>query len=252
MTEVEWYHCPNPEEMLECLPVAPSDRKHRLLAGACCRRGCYLLLDDQFRRGLEVAEAVAEGQATVEALHYADGMLSAVLEPPARLDDAATYLAHLAALGSLCEAADLASNLASYWSAGAAALAGVKPAPSCWNAAFFASAPDTWLEQAAVQDASFHNALVTERLMQASIVRDLFADLFFTCQVHPSWRQFSEGFVPKLAAAIYEGQDFDRLPILADALEDAGCCVRNILDHCRSPGPHVRGCWVLDLLRSVR
>jgi hypothetical protein len=51
-----------------------------------------------------------------------------------------------------------------------------------------------------------------------------------------------------LATQIYEGWDFSAMPILADALQDAGCDDANILDHCRGPGPHVRGCWVIDLV----
>jgi hypothetical protein len=41
---------------------------------------------------------------------------------------------------------------------------------------------------------------------------------------------------------------FDLLPILADALQEAGCTNSDILQHCHSPRPHVRGCWVVDLL----
>jgi len=51
-----------------------------------------------------------------------------------------------------------------------------------------------------------------------------------------------------LAQRIYEDRTFEHLPILADALEDAGCTEATILDHCRGPGPHVRGCHVLDVL----
>jgi hypothetical protein len=47
---------------------------------------------------------------------------------------------------------------------------------------------------------------------------------------------------------IYNGRAFDDLPVLADALEDAGCTDRDILEHCRSGGEHVLGCWVVDLL----
>jgi hypothetical protein len=54
--------------------------------------------------------------------------------------------------------------------------------------------------------------------------------------------------VTKLALAIYEERAFDRMPILADALEDAGCTNQDILEHCRGGGDHVRGCWVVDLL----
>jgi hypothetical protein len=51
-----------------------------------------------------------------------------------------------------------------------------------------------------------------------------------------------------MAQAIYNDRRFSDLPILADALEEAGCTDPDILTHCRGPGPHVRGCWVIDLL----
>jgi hypothetical protein len=54
--------------------------------------------------------------------------------------------------------------------------------------------------------------------------------------------------VTALAQSIYDERAFDRLPILANALEDAGCDNADILNHCRQPGEHVRGCWVVDLL----
>ena len=54
--------------------------------------------------------------------------------------------------------------------------------------------------------------------------------------------------VVRLATGVHESRCFDRLPILADALEDAGCDNADILAHCRGPGPHVRGCWVVDLI----
>jgi hypothetical protein len=53
-----------------------------------------------------------------------------------------------------------------------------------------------------------------------------------------------------LAKHIYESRDFSAMPILADALQDAGCDSGEVLDHCRGPGPHVRGCWVVDLVLS--
>src|SRR5262249_13513505 len=54
--------------------------------------------------------------------------------------------------------------------------------------------------------------------------------------------------VVQLAQSNYDNRAFDRLPALADALEEAGCHDTDILDHCRGPGPHFRGCWVLDLI----
>ena len=60
-----------------------------------------------------------------------------------------------------------------------------------------------------------------------------------------AWEQF---LIPNWARTIYEERHFEEMPMLADALEDAGCTNDDILSHCRGPGPHVRGCWVIDLL----
>ena len=64
----------------------------------------------------------------------------------------------------------------------------------------------------------------------------------------PSTRRWLTSTVLGLARAIYADRAFDRLPILADALEDAGCDDADVLAHCRGDGPHVRGCWVVDLV----
>jgi len=62
------------------------------------------------------------------------------------------------------------------------------------------------------------------------------------------WKQTNNFIAPQIAQAIYDERDFDRLPILADALEDAGCDNTDLLNHCRQPGDHVRGCWAVDLV----
>jgi len=64
----------------------------------------------------------------------------------------------------------------------------------------------------------------------------------------PAWLAWNDGTVRRVAAAIYGQRAFARLPVLADALEEAGCNNADMVTHCRGPGPHVRGCWVLDLL----
>jgi hypothetical protein len=66
--------------------------------------------------------------------------------------------------------------------------------------------------------------------------------------IAPVWLAWEDGTVPRLAQGIYEEKAFERMPILADALEDAGCGDRGLLDHLRGPGPHVRGCGLLDAL----
>lgn len=64
--------------------------------------------------------------------------------------------------------------------------------------------------------------------------------------IDPLWLAWNDGTVRHLAGAIYDDRDWEQMPILADALEDAGCGDERILGHCRGGGPHVRGCWVLD------
>jgi hypothetical protein len=80
---------------------------------------------------------------------------------------------------------------------------------------------------------------------QARLVHDLVGNPFRPANLNSSWRTSN---VTALAQSIYEDRAFDRLPILADALEDAGCDNADILNHCRQPGEHVRGCWVVDLV----
>jgi hypothetical protein len=84
---------------------------------------------------------------------------------------------------------------------------------------------------------------------QAMLVRCVFGNPFRPAPaVAPAWLAWNEGTVRKLAQAIYDERAFDRLPVLADALEDAGCTDAAVLDHCRCGGEHVRGCWAVDRL----
>ena len=80
----------------------------------------------------------------------------------------------------------------------------------------------------------------------AWMFRDVFGPrLFRPVAADPAW--LSPAAV-SIAAGIYEHRAFDRLPVLADALEEAGCADADVLLHCRTPGEHVRGCWVVDLV----
>ena len=79
----------------------------------------------------------------------------------------------------------------------------------------------------------------------AGLVRDIFGNPFRPVAADPAWRTSD---VLALARGIYDEKAFDRLPILADALQDAGCDSPGLLNHLREPGEHVRGCWALDLL----
>jgi hypothetical protein len=77
------------------------------------------------------------------------------------------------------------------------------------------------------------------------LIRDIFGNPFRPVVFSPEWRTNT---ALALARQIYESRDFGAMPILADALQDAGCDSDDILGHCRGDGPHVRGCWVIDLV----
>jgi hypothetical protein len=90
-----------------------------------------------------------------------------------------------------------------------------------------------------------HPLKVSVMLQQCGLVRDIFGNPFRPVTFDPHWHSADAAGV---ARAMYESRDFAAMPILLDALLDAGCDSPDILDHCRSPGPHVRGCWVVDLV----
>lgn len=88
-----------------------------------------------------------------------------------------------------------------------------------------------------------HESWLKELVAQAILIRCVFGNPFRLVAFDPHWR--SE-IVVALATGIYAERAFDRMPILADALEEAGCDDADVLAHCRGLGPHVRGCWVVD------
>jgi hypothetical protein len=84
---------------------------------------------------------------------------------------------------------------------------------------------------------------------QADLVREVVGNPYRAVTFESRWRTSD---VLGLARAIYEDRAFDRMPILADALMDAGCADEQVLTHCREPGPHIRGCWVVDLVLNKK
>lgn len=87
--------------------------------------------------------------------------------------------------------------------------------------------------------------------VKAALLREIVGDdpyHAYAVTVDPQCLAWQDGVVHRLAVRIYADRDWSALPILADALEEAGCENADLLDHLRSPGPHVRGCWALDVL----
>jgi hypothetical protein len=225
MTEEEWACATDPGPMLDFLRGRASDRKLRLFAVACCRRVWHLLGDERSRQAVEVSERYADRRASERERAAARVNVSAAL---GRHADSASWAAYWAASRNV---ADCVWN-ASTASAEALTRAAVEAAPA-------------GAELVATWDAA-RAAVAGE---QTAYLRDLFGPLLFRpARLDPSALAWSGATVVRLARAVYEGGRFHDLPILADALLDAGADEEAVLAHCRSPGPHVRGCWVLDLI----
>jgi hypothetical protein len=119
-----------------------------------------------------------------------------------------------------------------------------------------AASPElSWREIQALEAVTRHQ----QQQAHCALLRDIFGNPFRQLAIDSAWFQWNDGIVPRLAAAIYEDRrlpegtlDTGRFAVLADALEEAGCANEEILGHLRGPGPHVRGCWVIDLLLGKR
>lgn len=107
---------------------------------------------------------------------------------------------------------------------------------------------DAYEEAANTFQAALLVLMPQQQLSLDDLLSDVSGNLGSAVPLRPSWLRRNDGIVPKIAQAIYADQSFADLPILADALEEAGCENAAILNHCRQHTDHARGCWVLDLL----
>jgi hypothetical protein len=222
MTEAEWLASDDPREMRRVLFGKMSDRKERLFACACCREVWAQLADYRSREAIIVAERFADGSATEEELDAASEAAAAAEDADRRR------------MGLQRENPTEQNH---GWPLSAAAYNAAIPL-GWWGGASAFVAP-----YEIVLDAS--TDIQADRTAQCRLLRDIFGNPFRPVAFDPRWRTED---VLGLARGIYEDRAFDRLPLLADALMDAGCDSDDILSHCRGEGPHVRGCWVVDLV----
>jgi hypothetical protein len=185
------------------------DRKLRLYAAAECRRVWPLLVQAQSRQSVEAAEA------------FADGAISRK-EMEAIRDRARPFVE-----GSNSSRPEFAAVSVARWDINLAWVVDLI------RHALLEAAPPVG------RDADTLNR------DSVGLIRCVFGDLFRPIEFDPRWKTAD---VTGLARGIYEERAFDRVPLLADALMDAGCGDEQVLEHCRSGGPHVRGCWVVDLV----
>jgi hypothetical protein len=254
MTEAEWAACAEPKTMLSFLRGAVSARRLRLFACACCRRAWRLLADERSRKAVEVAERYADGSANEEELEAASAdALAAVEAAEARYKTTQGWQAAWAAHAdwNASEAAvrtssrELPFSPSEGW--------GVDDVIEWVLDVLQAAARDTARAAGASDPEAWAAAEARERAGQALLVRDVFGNPFQPRHfLDAAWLTWNRGTVRNIAQAIYQGHAFDGLPVLADALEDAGCKEERILAHCRSGGAHVRGCFVVDLLLAKK
>jgi hypothetical protein len=242
MTEAEWLACTDPRSMLTFLQGKVSDRKLRLFACACCRFSFSTLsedFDDSIERTIETAE------------WYADGLVGKDLR-------------------------QRAERTAGFVELGDADLDQLVAQPLIATASDVVSATNVWaLLLECIEQYAHDKRLPSDeglRHFGQQLLYELFGPLpFRPITVEPSLLAWNDRTIPKIAQAIHDDRSFDRLPILADALEEAGCTNVDILNHCRpvprharsrqrrdvsthcdQPSKHFWGCWAVDLLLGKR
>jgi hypothetical protein len=223
MTEQDWHKTERLDLMLDFAWGRMSERPRRLFACACVRVGWEAMDLDPARTAVEVSEAFADGHGTAADLRRVRQAVRAALDRMAQ-EVRGSWVGH--------EARHTA------W---------------CLAEAARRAATEKQLRNAVIQaDQTFYFSALRNRAAQLpGLFRDVVGNLFRPDAPDPAWRTPS---VVTLTRAAYAERDLPsghldatRLAVLADALEAAGA-TGEIVAHLRSPGPHVRGCWTVDLL----
>jgi hypothetical protein len=229
MTERKWLVCSDPNPMLESLRGKTTERKLRLFALACCRQ-IWDSLNETCRSAVVVAERQADGLAPGEELRVAfdavHWFVYGVFNNPG--GDAVLNAVGLGVWFDFPKETISCTAVAATYAAHVAA--GTLPRDL-----------GRWIRGVRAARGRFSAAQAS----QAALLREVIGNPFRPITQNASWRTRT---VAGLAETIYQEGAFERLPILGDALEDAGCSSEAILNHLRQPGGHVRGCWTLDLV----
>ncbi len=222
MTEQEWLECEDPGPMLQFIRTKINARKARLL-GCGHLRQIWQELDgkDGSREAVAVSERFADGRATRKEL----------LKARRSAEETAEAWSDPALEEPVWQAVDTTSD-------------------NAW--AFFERIGYETTEEFSEPDLASPRTLKLIKEQEAirhglyvQMLRDIIGNPFRPVALNPAWKTRT---VVQLAKNLYEERRFEDMPVLADALEEAGCDDPAVLGHCRGSGPHVRGCWAVDLL----
>jgi hypothetical protein len=230
MDEEEWLRCFDPSAMLRFVQRLGSPRKLRLFACACVREIGPFVRETSCRVLVPLAEDWVDGKVSQEEWDRACG---------AAAEDARITLG---TTSGLYRQADTG------WKIRCAARA---VEALCFPHASLAA---HYAHRAALDHWPFQDPVWDEEVRRAHlrILRDLFGVPHRPpAPLDSAWLKWKQGTIRAMADLIYEQRSFEDLPILADALEEAGCTNPVLLGHGRQPGEHTRGCWLVDLMRSV-
>ena len=280
MTESEWLACADPYDMVGFLKTREGgwrqglaawlgwrsqrarSRKLHLFACACCRRLWHVLPDERSRRAVEVCERFVDGQARKKELQSArEAALEAAIDAESpRLATgpwvAAAEARAAEAVARLLDpkegpvkAAVWAREAARAWAKGTPDQTGAMSPPAtvpqevCFATPWATAADST--QQRDPESIFGEVAWKGEAQAQSHLLRDIFANPFHAVRRTPA---ASAPEITKLAQDMYNERAFEAMPKLADSLKQAGSVDPDVLNHCLDPGPHVRGCWVVDLI----
>jgi hypothetical protein len=228
VTEAEWLACDDPVPLMDILSdCAPSERKLRLFACDCCRRFEHRMTDVD-RVVVDAIEHCAEGLITHEMIYARAGVPKGTGAPP-------YGFGYTHGSGSAVDVARVIREAAG---------------TSAWVSATRTRASTV----DAVRIAEGATGRAAEWKRQSAALRCIFGNSFRYVSFSREWLTDT---VLVLGNGMYASRDFNAMPILADALQEvpsakregfAGCDTAEVLDHCRAPGPHCRGCWVVDLV----
>lgn len=233
----DWLIERDPETLLKVVVDTRGYARRLRLFGCACARQIWHLLPTDARSAVEVSERLAEGKATNTDMRAAAVRLLWIRATPGQIAIEAAGYCSGGYLGvgrpTLYERLEYEPRHAARLAGRARACEVVGPTPPG------PAAPGWWHD-------AWNRAFADARAVQAAFVRDIFPPPGYTTQFDPHWRTST---VAALASQMDLSGDFSAVPILADALQDAGCDIEPMLQCSRVPGNvHVRGNWVVDLV----